>query len=123
MPERLQKFLASAGVASRRKAEELITAGRVKVNGSEVQATTASSATGWSATLLPTHEHWTFLRIPLVSGSNAIALEEFVGDDCTTISAWIWATKPGGGPAIQAALPEHSEQYGHQHDRDPGQES
>src|SRR5687768_7935455 len=30
---RLQKFLASAGVASRRKAEELITAGRVRVNG------------------------------------------------------------------------------------------
>jgi len=30
--ERLQKFLASAGVASRRKSEELITAGRVTVN-------------------------------------------------------------------------------------------
>lgn len=30
---RLQRFLAHAGVASRRKAEELITAGRVKVNG------------------------------------------------------------------------------------------
>jgi 23S rRNA pseudouridine2605 synthase len=33
MTERLQKFLARAGVASRRKAEELISAGRVKVNG------------------------------------------------------------------------------------------
>jgi 23S rRNA pseudouridine2605 synthase len=31
--ERLQKFLANAGVASRRKAEDLITSGRVKVNG------------------------------------------------------------------------------------------
>lgn len=31
--ERLQKFLASCGVCSRRKAEELIRAGRVKVNG------------------------------------------------------------------------------------------
>jgi 23S rRNA pseudouridine2605 synthase len=31
--DRLQKILASAGVASRRKAEELITAGRVAVNG------------------------------------------------------------------------------------------
>ena len=30
---RLQKFLADAGIASRRKAEELITAGLVKVNG------------------------------------------------------------------------------------------
>lgn len=33
---RLQKFLANAGVASRRKAEELITAGRVVVNGQVV---------------------------------------------------------------------------------------
>ena len=31
--ERLQKFLANAGVASRRKAEELILQGKVKVNG------------------------------------------------------------------------------------------
>lgn len=37
MPEeRLQKILANAGIASRRKAEELITAGRVSVNGKTV---------------------------------------------------------------------------------------
>jgi 23S rRNA pseudouridine2605 synthase len=34
--ERLQKIIAAAGIASRRKAEELITAGRVSVNGSVV---------------------------------------------------------------------------------------
>ncbi len=34
--ERLQKILAHAGVASRRKAEDLITAGRVSVNGKTV---------------------------------------------------------------------------------------
>jgi len=34
--ERLQKFLAGAGVASRRKAEELVAAGRVSVNGKVV---------------------------------------------------------------------------------------
>lgn len=33
---RLQKFLARAGVASRRHAEELIAAGRVTVNGARV---------------------------------------------------------------------------------------
>jgi 23S rRNA pseudouridine2605 synthase len=33
MQERLQKIIASAGIASRRKAEELIQAGRVTVNG------------------------------------------------------------------------------------------
>jgi 23S rRNA pseudouridine2605 synthase len=36
MEIRLQRFLAQAGVASRRKAEELITDGRVKVNGQVV---------------------------------------------------------------------------------------
>lgn len=35
-PIRLQKFLANAGVASRRAAEELITSGRVSVNGRQV---------------------------------------------------------------------------------------
>ena len=34
--ERLQKIIAAAGVASRRKAEGLITSGRVAVNGKTV---------------------------------------------------------------------------------------
>src|SRR5271165_3189431 len=33
MPDRLQKILAAAGVASRRKAEEIIASGRVSLNG------------------------------------------------------------------------------------------
>ena len=32
-PVRLQKYLSQCGIASRRKAEELITLGRVKVDG------------------------------------------------------------------------------------------
>jgi len=36
MEERLQKVIAKAGIASRRKAEELIQAGKVKVNGKVV---------------------------------------------------------------------------------------
>jgi 23S rRNA pseudouridine2605 synthase len=36
MPERLQKILAAAGFASRRKAEEIIAAGRVTLNGQVV---------------------------------------------------------------------------------------
>ena len=35
-PVRLQRYLAAAGVAARRKAEDLITAGRVQVNGKTV---------------------------------------------------------------------------------------
>lgn len=37
MEERLQKIISRAGIASRRKAEELITAGRVKVNDMAVK--------------------------------------------------------------------------------------
>ncbi len=36
--ERLQKIIAAAGIASRRKAEELITSGRVQINGQTVTA-------------------------------------------------------------------------------------
>ena len=35
-PQRLQKIIAAAGISSRRKAEELITQGRVSVNGHTV---------------------------------------------------------------------------------------
>ena len=34
--ERLQKVIAASGISSRRKAEELITAGKVKVNGTVI---------------------------------------------------------------------------------------
>jgi hypothetical protein len=80
--------------------------GRAKVNGREVKPSTASSATGWSATLLPTHEHWTFLRIPLAPGANEISLDQFAADDSATISAWVWATKPGGSSAYPNSLPQ-----------------
>jgi 23S rRNA pseudouridine2605 synthase len=43
---RLQRFLAQAGVASRRHAEELITAGRVKVNGRVVTELGTKVASG-----------------------------------------------------------------------------
>lgn len=41
MTERLQKFLARAGVASRRECKELIAAGKVRVNGQIVRETGA----------------------------------------------------------------------------------
>ena len=46
MEERLQKVLAAAGVASRREAEEYITAGRVKVNGKVSSRLTGIPCTG-----------------------------------------------------------------------------
>jgi 23S rRNA pseudouridine2605 synthase len=47
--QRLQKIIAAAGIASRRKAEELITAGRVQVNGQTV--------TELGAKADPAHDH------------------------------------------------------------------
>ena len=50
MPERLQKIIARAGITSRRKAEELIVAGRVTVNG-EVVRELGSQADASKATI------------------------------------------------------------------------
>jgi pseudouridine synthase len=66
MPEeRLQKVLARAGVCSRRKAEELITAGRVAVNGQvvrqlgvKVDAARDSVEVDGEAIELATREYW-----------------------------------------------------------------
>src|SRR6201994_2488377 len=48
-PQRLQKIIAAAGIASRRKAEELITSGRVQVNGQVVSELGAKAD--------PEHDH------------------------------------------------------------------
>jgi len=64
MEERLQKIIAAAGIASRRKAEELIEKGRVRVNGRIVRALGTSVAgddcvevDGRSVSLLPQHRY------------------------------------------------------------------
>ena len=49
--ERLQKVIAKAGIASRRKAEELIKAGRVKVNGRTVTEMGVQVAPGDTVTV------------------------------------------------------------------------
>ena len=51
MKQRLQKLLASAGVASRRKSEELISAGRVSVNGKVVELGDSADPTADEITL------------------------------------------------------------------------
>jgi 23S rRNA pseudouridine2605 synthase len=70
MSERLQKFLARAGVASRRHAEELITAGRVQVNnqrvtelGSKVEPTDLVTLDG-SLVTAPETTSWYLLNKP-----------------------------------------------------------
>jgi 23S rRNA pseudouridine2605 synthase len=63
MEIRLQRFMAQAGLASRRKSEELITAGRVKVNGRVV--------TELGTKVDPA-------RDKVVVGGRALAVEEYV---------------------------------------------
>jgi 23S rRNA pseudouridine2605 synthase len=61
-PERLQKIIAAAGISSRRKAEELISAGRVSLNGAVVteQGTKAD----------PAHDKITIDGQPLAAKQN-----------------------------------------------------
>lgn len=67
MPEeRLQKILSRAGIASRRKAEELILAGRVSVNGKTVtelgsKADLASDRVKIDGRVLREPEHYTYI--------------------------------------------------------------
>ena len=67
MTERLQKILASRGVASRRKAEEIIAAGRVRVNG--VVAALGDSADSENdeilldGKLLPTRQSYIYIML------------------------------------------------------------
>ena len=59
-PQRLQKIIAAAGVTSRRKAEELITQGRVSVNGRVINSpaldVTANDVIAVDGTPLPPRE-------------------------------------------------------------------
>jgi hypothetical protein len=80
--------------------------GQWKLNGHDAATSTACSETGWAATGLPRHEHWTFVRAPLASGDNLVSLDQFLGGDCTAVSAWVWATKPGSTSAHAGALPQ-----------------
>ena len=80
--------------------------GRLIINGRPVEPTITSSATGWSATGLPGHEHWTFLRVMLASGANVLSLDQFLGDDCREVSAWVLASKSGSISTFPGMLPQ-----------------
>ena len=79
--------------------------GRVTINGRPTEMESATSV-GWCATGMPHHEQWNFQMAPLAAGENVISLEQFVGSDCTRISAWVWATKPGASSTCPDALPQ-----------------
>jgi hypothetical protein len=76
------------------------------VDGKEVALTSSSSATGWAATGQPVKEHWLFLKGAVPGGKHQLSLKLLSEDAQVRLSAWVWATKPGGTlPAYPNALP------------------
>jgi hypothetical protein len=76
------------------------------VDGKEVALTSSSSAKGWAATGQPAREHWLFLNGPVPAGRHRVALKLLAEDAPLKLSAWLWATKPGGDlPTYPNALP------------------
>jgi len=76
------------------------------VDGQAVALTSSSSATGWAATGQPVKEHWLFLRGPVPGGQHRLSLKMAWEGAPIRVSAWLWATKPGGSlPAYANALP------------------
>jgi hypothetical protein len=76
------------------------------VDGKEVALTPSSSETGWSSTGQPVKEHWLFLKGTVPAGKHQVSLKLLWGDARVRLSAWVWATKPGGTlPAYPNALP------------------
>lgn len=91
---------------------------QMKVNGRgfnlEARPSLTNSHVYNLGTLSSPERHWVFLvgRLPqdatsrLEKGNNRVSLELIAGDNTTRVSAWVWATKPGGTtPAYPNALP------------------
>ena len=95
MPERLQKWLASAGVASRREIESWIAAGRVKVNGRVAVLGQKVSGTE-RVTVDGEIVRGPSPRRPV--RARVIAYHKPVGEVCTR-------TDPEGRPTVFDALP------------------
>jgi hypothetical protein len=46
------------------------------------------------------------LRVRLASGSNVLSLDQFLGDDCREVSAWVLASKSGSISTFPETLPQ-----------------
>jgi len=90
--ERLQKVLARAGIASRRKCEELITSGRIEVDGQVI------SELGFKVD--PAHASITFDGRPITRDENIYILLNKPPGYVTTLS------DPQGRPIVTDLLPD-----------------
>lgn len=92
VPMRLQKFLARAGAASRRGAENLMTAGRVKVNGEVV------TELGSKVDPLVDHVEVDGVEVRLADGPVVLALHKPAGYVTTMFD-------PHGRPTVAELVP------------------
>ena len=67
----------------------------IRINGKESEATASSSKAGWKATGMAAPEHWLFLGVPLSGGEHTVSAEILFDNGAPTVSAWVWATRPG----------------------------
>ena len=90
----------------------------VRINGKKSRTSSKFTIESWpesekfrniafAASSLAPCEWWRYIEAPLKEGQSDISVEMVVGSDCSKISAWVWATKPGGGVSeYPNALPE-----------------
>ncbi|MDO8587590.1 MAG: hypothetical protein Q7T82_11180 [Armatimonadota bacterium] len=90
----------------------------VRINGKESRTSARFTIESWAesekyrniafaASSLAPVERWRFIEAPLKEGVSDISVELLAGADCSKISAWVWATKPGGGVSeYPNSLPE-----------------
>ena len=94
VPMRLQKFLARAGVASRRGSENLMTAGRVRVNGEVV--------TELGSKVDPANDHVSVDGREVTLGSRAVYLM------LNKPAGYVTTMRdPGGRPCVAELVPTH----------------
>ena len=93
MLQRLQKILAARGICSRRKAEEMITAGRVSVNGAVANlgdsADPETDEIRLDGDLLPTASDFVYILLHKPRGFSWWMFR----NEFTLLADWIWTPR------------------------------
>lgn len=99
----VEVFAPQAGLLFLVEDVEPVTDPTVEILIDGVQIATALSGTNgaWTASSIPATEHWVFLGVPLPMGKHAVDIKMSVTGKSPTVSAWVWATKPGSGRPIE----------------------
>jgi hypothetical protein len=77
------------------------------LDDADVPLRRGSSDAGWSASIVPPDsERWQIIEGDIAEGTHQLALDVVTGTDCTRVSVWVYATRPGGSkPEYPNALP------------------